>query len=140
MSISAGGSAHKLAEFLAAVSSFASEAAAAAGAVERVAEYLDAEVVAIVSHGAVVAVVGYPEGATPVAELASVARGFSSELTVPGAGRCPATVVPLEHPRDARLVVARAGPDPLSADEVGLLQAMARVASMTLHMLRLLDD
>jgi signal transduction histidine kinase len=140
MSISSGWSAHKLAEFLAAVSSFATEAAAAAGAVERVAEYLDAEVAAIVSQDAVVSVVGYPEGATPVAELTSVSRGHRGELTVPGAGRCPATVVPLEHPPGARLVVARAGPDPLSADEVGLLQGMARVVSMTLHMLRLLDD
>jgi signal transduction histidine kinase len=140
MSTSSGWSAHKLAEFLAAVSSFATEAAAAAGAVERVAEYLDAEVAAIVSQGAVVAVVGYPEGATPVAELTSVSRGHRGELTVPGAGRCPAAVVPLEHPPGARLVVARSGPDPLSADEVGLLHGMARVISMTLHMLRLLDD
>jgi signal transduction histidine kinase len=140
MSIPPGWSAQKLAEFLAAVSSFATEAAAAVGAVERVAESLDTEVVAIVSHGAVVAVIGYPEGATPVAELASVAAGHRRELTVPGFGSCPATVVPLEHPPGARLVVARSGPDPLSADELGLLHAMARVTSMTLRMLRLLDD
>jgi signal transduction histidine kinase len=140
MSIPPGWSAQKLAEFLAAVSSFATEAAAAAGAVERVAESLDAEVVAIVSRGAVVAAIGYPENATPVAELTSVATGQHPEITVPGSGSCPATVVPLEHPPGARLVVARSGPDALSADEVGLLHAMARVTSMTLRMLRLLDD
>src|SRR5688572_1576089 len=104
MSIPSGWSAQKLAEFLAAVSSFTTEAAAAAGAVERVAEYLDAEVAAIVSHGAVIAVIGYPEGTTPVAELASVAGGERSELTVPGAGHCSAAVVPLEHPPGASLV------------------------------------
>jgi signal transduction histidine kinase len=140
MSIPPGWSAQKLAEFLAAVSSFATEGAAATGAVEWVAESLDAEVVAIVSRGAGVISIGYPEGATPFAELVSVAEGHRDELTVPGAGSCPATVVALEHPPGACLVVARSGPDVLSADEIGLLYAMARVTSMTLRMLRLLDD
>ncbi|QYN34750.1 GAF domain-containing sensor histidine kinase [Pseudonocardia sp. DSM 110487] len=140
MSIPPGWSAQKLAEFLAAVSSFATESAAAAGAVERVAESLDAEVVAIVSRGASVTAIGYPEGATPVAELAAVAGGQRAELTVPGSGSCPAAVVPLEHPPGARLVVARSGPDPLSTDELGLLHAMARVTSMTLRMRRYIDD
>jgi signal transduction histidine kinase len=140
MSIPPGWSAQKLAEFLAAVSSFATETAAAAGAVERVAESLDAEVVAIVSRGVAVAAIGYPEGATPVAELVAVAGGRRAELTVPGSGSCPAAVVPLEHPPGASLVVARSGPDPLSADELGLLHAMARVTSMTLRMRRYLDD
>jgi signal transduction histidine kinase len=140
MSTPPGWSAQKLAEFLAAVSSFATEAEVAAGAVERVAESLDAEVVAIVARGTAVATIGYPEGAVPVAELASVAGGQRRELTVPGSGSSPAAVVPLEHPLGACLVVARSGPEPLSADEVGLLHAMARVTSMTLRMQRLLDD
>jgi signal transduction histidine kinase len=140
MSLPPGWSAQKLAEFLAAVSSFATEAEAAAGAVERVAESLDTEVVAIVARGAVVAAIGYPEGTTPVAELASVAGGQRRELTVPGFGSCPAAVVRLEHPPGARLVAARSGPDPLTADELGLLHAMARVTSMTLRLLRFLDD
>lgn len=140
MSAPPGWSAQKLAEFLAAVSSFATEAEAAAGAVERVAESLDAEVVAIVARGSAVAAIGYPEGDTPVAELTSVAGGLRRELVVPGSGSAPAAVVPLEHPPGARLVVARSGPEPLSADEVGLLHAMARVTSMTLRMLRFLDD
>ncbi|GAA5111694.1 GAF domain-containing protein [Pseudonocardia adelaidensis] len=140
MSAPAGWPAQKLAEFLAAVSSFATEAEAAAGAVERVAESVDAEVVAIVSRGTVIAAIGYPEGAAPVAELVSVAGGDRAELTVPGAGSSPAAVVALENPPGARMVVARSGPDPLSADEVGLLHAMARVTSMTLRMLRFLDD
>jgi signal transduction histidine kinase len=69
-----------------------------------------------------------------------VASGCRDGLVVPGAGRCPAAVEPLEHPPSAYLVVARSGPDPLSAAEAGLLQGMARVISMTLRMLRLLDD
>jgi signal transduction histidine kinase len=140
MSIPPGWSAQKLAGFLASVSSCTTEADAVVGAVERVAESLDAEVVAIVSQGAVVASIGYPEGAVPVAELTAVASGHRDELVVPGAGWCPAVVEPLEHPPGAHLVVARSGPDPLSADEAGLLQGMARVTSMTLRMLRLLDE
>lgn len=140
MSTPPGWSAQKLAEFLAAVSSYATEAEAAAGAVERVAESLDAEVAAIVARGSAVAAIGYPEGDTPVAELTAVAGGLRRELVVPGSGSAPAAVVPLEHPPGARLVVARSGPEPFSADEVGLLHAMARVTSMTLRMLRFLDD
>jgi hypothetical protein len=141
MSVPPGWSAHKLAEFLAVVSSFATETAAAGGAVERVAESLDAEVVAIVSRrGSPVAAIGYPEDSVPVAELAAVAAGQREELTVPGSGSCRAAVVPLEHPPGARLVLARSGSDPLSADELGLLHAMARVTSMTLRMRRYLDD
>jgi signal transduction histidine kinase len=140
MSIPSGWSAHKLAEFLSAVSSFTTEATAAVGAVERVAESLDAEVAAIVSRGAVVAAIGYPGGATPDSELAAMAGGARRELTVPGAGPCPATAVPLEHPAEASLVVARSGPDTLSVDEIGLLQGMARLTSMTLRMLHLLDE
>lgn len=99
--------AQKLAEFLAAVSAYTSEPAAALGAVERVAEALDAEVAAIVEGGELVAAIGYPAGEAPVAELDAVARGTRHELTVPGSGLCSATVVVLEHPPGARLVVAR---------------------------------
>ncbi|GAA0947178.1 GAF domain-containing protein [Pseudonocardia zijingensis] len=139
MTLPSGWSAQKLAEFLAAVSSYATEYSAADGAVERVAESLDAEVVAVVTPGAAVAAIGYPEGAVPVAELVAVARGHRRELTVPGAGSRPAAVVELEHPPGARMVVARSGP-PLSPDETGLLHAMARVTSMALRMIRSLDD
>jgi signal transduction histidine kinase len=131
--------AQKLAEFLAAVSVFTSGPAAALGAVERVAEALDAEVAAIVDGGRLVAVIGYPAGEAPVAELDAVARGTRSELTVPGSGLCPATVVELQHPPGARLVLARSSPEPLCRDEVWVLQGMARLTAMALRMLSLLD-
>ena len=131
--------AQKLAEFLAAVSAFTSESAAALGAVERVAEALDAEVAAIVDGGELVAAIGYPAGEAPVAELDAVARGTRRELTVPGSGLCSATVVALVHPPGARLVVARSGPDDLGREEIRLLQGMARLTSMALRVLSLLD-
>ncbi|HWH92697.1 MAG TPA: GAF domain-containing sensor histidine kinase [Baekduia sp.] len=131
----------QLAEFLAAVSSARSEAAAARAAVERAAEALDAEVAAIVCDGKVVAAVGYPEHAAPAAELGRVTDGpVACELAVPGVGVCPATGVALEYPPGATLVLARSGTDGLQSEERALLRGMARVASMTLQMLALLED
>jgi hypothetical protein len=102
-------STQQLAEFLAAVSSTGTEAAAAQATVERAAEELDAEVAAIVCGNQLLAAVGYPDSATPVAELAAVRPGVEGELAVPGLGACSATAVRLEHPPGARLVVARCG-------------------------------
>jgi signal transduction histidine kinase len=123
----------QLAEFLAAVSSAETEASAAHAAVERTAEALDAEVAAIVRAGDLVAAVGYPEGAVPVADLTAITPGAERcELLIPGAGRFPATAVALEYPADATLIVARSRTARLSPDEAGLLRGMARVTAMTI--------
>jgi hypothetical protein len=133
-------STQQLAEFIAAVSTAESEAAAARAAVERAAEALDADVAAIVG-GELVAAVGYPEGTAPVADLAAVQPGVRGcFLEVPGVGPCAAAAAALEHPPGATLVVARAGPDGLTREETGLLRGTARVAAMTMRMLRVLDD
>jgi signal transduction histidine kinase len=134
-------STQQLAEFLTVVSAAETEASAALAAVERAAEALDAEVAAIVCGGALVAAVGYPEGTAPVAELSSVAPDRSGgELVVPGVGVCPATAVSLEHPPGASFVLARAGAEGLRGEDAGVLRGMARATSMTMRMLRLLDD
>jgi signal transduction histidine kinase len=134
-------STQQLAEFLAAVSSSEAEASAALAAVERVSEALDAEVAAIVCGDELVAAVGYGEGAAPVADLCSVAPSCGAfELAVPGVGACQATGVSLEHPPGGLLVVARSGSDGLSPEEASLLRGMARVTSLTMRMLRLLDN
>jgi signal transduction histidine kinase len=134
-------STQQLAEFLAVFSSERTEASAALAAVERAAEALDAEVVAIVSGETVLASVGYPEGRAPGAELAAVTPGVSRlELAVPGVGRCPASAVSLAHPPGAKLVLARSRDDGLSPEEASLLRGMAQVTSMTLRTLSLLAD
>src|SRR5437879_9209786 len=133
-------STQQLAEFLAAVSSSETAASAALAAVEGAAEALDAEVAAIICGGEVVAAVGYPEGAAPTAELMSVAAGVGGELIVPGVGACPATGVALEHPPGGIFVLARSGSESLSGHEASLLRGMAGVTSLTMRMLRLLDD
>ena len=132
-------STQQLAEFLAAVSASETEASAALAAVQWAAEALDAEVAAILGGGEVVAAVGYPEGAAPAAELNAVTAGGGSQLAVPGVGACLATGVALEHPAGGMLVLARRGSEGLSAEEVSLLRGMARVTSLTMRMLRLLD-
>ena len=131
----------QLAEFVVAVSAAETEASAALTAVERAAEAFDADVAAIVSGDDVVAAVGYPEGTAPVADLKAVRPGDeASRLDVPGAGRCRAAAAPLDQPPGATLVVARPGIDGLTPDETGLLRGMARVASMAMRMLHVLDD
>jgi signal transduction histidine kinase len=134
-------SAEQLAEFVASVSSADSEESAAWAAVERTAEALDAEVAAIVRDGEVVAQVGYREGGAPAAELGAITPGATGvRLDVPGVGSCVAVAAVLDHPRGARLVVARPGPAGLTPQESGLLRGMARVAAMTMRMHRALDD
>jgi signal transduction histidine kinase/uncharacterized protein len=110
-------------------------------AVERAAEALDADVAAIAAGGEVVAVVGYPDGTARPDELDAVKPGLEkSILHLPGVGTYTATAASLDHPPGATLVVARPGDGGLTAEEVGLLRGMARVASMTMRMLRVLDD
>jgi GAF domain-containing protein len=132
-------STQQLAEFLAVVSVAETEAAAAWATVERTAEELDAEIAAIVCGGQLLAAVGYPNGAVPVAELAAVTPGVEGELTVPGLGVCSATAVRLEYPPGARLVVARCGTG-LGPQESGLLRGIAHASSITMRMLHLLDE
>ena len=136
-----GWSTQQLAEFVAAVSAADNEASAATTAVERVAEALDAEVAAIVCDGQLIAAIGYPGGTGPIGELEAVQAGVEgSVLDVPGVGAASASAAPLEHPPGARLVIARGGPTGLTREETGLLRGMARVASMTMRMLRVLDS
>jgi GAF domain len=132
-------STQQLAEFLAAVSSVETEEAAAWATVERAAEGLDAEIAAIVCGGELLAAVGYPDGAAPVAELVGLAPGVEGELIVPGLGVCSATVVGLEHPAGARLVVARCGTG-LGPQEAGVLRGIAHASAITMRMLGLLQE
>lgn len=132
-------STQQLAEFAAAVADAGGEVATARVSVERAAEALDAEVGAIVSRGALVAAVGYPQGRVPVAELTRVRAGAGdTRLDVPGVGECLAAAAALEYPAGATMLVAR--PEALTREEAGLLRGMARVASTTMRLRRVLAD
>ena len=128
----------QLAEFVASVSPCTTEAAAARAAVERAADVLDADVAAIMAGGELLAAVGYAEGAEPLDELKRIQPGApESRLEVPGVGWCTVAAAGLAYPVGATLLLARR--DALTRQETALLGGMARVAAMTMTMLRLLD-
>jgi diguanylate cyclase (GGDEF)-like protein len=129
-------STQQLAEFMAFVASFADEAAAVRGAVERAAEVLEAEVGAIVRPGELTASVGFPPGTVPEAELARVATLDASQAELPGLGPCSTAAVDLEEDAPGRLLIARAGEVGVSREETDLLRGMTRVLSMTRRMLQ----
>jgi diguanylate cyclase (GGDEF)-like protein len=130
-------STQQLTEFLAHVSSFTDAMAATHGAVERVAEAVDAEVVALLRDGSVKAAVGFPAAARPEAELfALAARGSSVRAArLTGLGACRVAIVALEGETPGLLLVARAGDEDFSGEERDLLRGMARVLLLTLRML-----
>jgi signal transduction histidine kinase len=128
----------QLAEFVASVSPCTTETEAARAAVERAAEVLDADMAAIMVGGELLAAVGYAEGTEPLDELKRIQPGApDSRLEVPGAGWCGVAVAALEYPAGATLLLARR--DGLTRQETALLGGIARVAAMTMTMLRLVD-
>jgi len=130
-------STQQLTEFLALVSSFTDAAAASLGAVERVAEAVDAEVVALVRDGSVRAAVGFPADALPEGELLALAARGSSvrDARLTGLGACRVAIVALAGETPGLLLVARAGDEDFSGEERDLLRGMARVLLLTLRML-----
>src|ERR1700737_3158435 len=104
---SGGWSTQQLAEFLTAIASYSDRPGALKGAVERVAEALEAEVAAVVQGDDVLAAVGFPAHDIPAALLCAAAAQDSATIELPSLGVCRISVVVLETPKDARLLVAR---------------------------------
>ena len=129
-------SAQQLAEFLAVVAESAERGAAIEHALVRVAETFDAEVVAFLANGSVVCAIGYGAGGPDEADLVAAARGQTTDLNVPGAGRHPFAVVAVDEELDqpTSLVLARAG-EPFAREEVALQRSMARVLALTLRLI-----
>jgi diguanylate cyclase (GGDEF)-like protein len=132
-------SAQQLAEFLAVVSSASHEDTALAGAVERAAEALEAEVAAVVEDGRVVASVGFPRNHS-THELIQAAEGDRTTIDVPGAGPCAVLRATVDAATGAVFVFARSGSEHFEQQEVGLAEGMARVLGLTLHLHRLVDQ
>src|SRR3990172_3501108 len=134
-------STQQLAEFLAAVSAFNDEDSAVRVAIERAAEALDAEAGAVLEGDAVSASIGFPAGAAPAEAVLAVTQRRNSMLEVPGVGSCETLSAPVGAGDEPShwLVLARRGGESFTADEVNLLRGMARVLSLTLRMLRLIE-
>ena len=126
-------STHQLTEFLALVAAFVDAQEATRGAVEHVAEVLEAEVVAVIRGGAVADAIGYPADAVLEAELAALA-GEPQRAHLEGLGDCRVAVVRLETEEPGHLLVARAGSEDFTREELDLLLGMARVLVMTVRM------
>jgi len=128
-------STQQLAEFVAAVSAVPDEQVAVRSGVERVAEALDADAVALMYGDRLGYSVGWPADATPVG---AICESFSADVDdlptvpVPGLGDVPAASVEVGELGDAQLIVARDG-DPLDAEEKGLLRAMARTLGLAMR-------
>jgi len=129
----------QLAEFLVAVSSYATEDDALRGAAERAAEALEAEVGVAVAGGEVRASVGFALGVVPGEEILALGSDWQERaVTLPGLGAGRATVAAVED--GGWLLVVRVSAEAFEPHEVNLLRAMARVLSQTLRMLRALAD
>ena len=129
-------STHLLTEFLALVLAYDDVDTAYQGGVEHIAEALEAEVCAIVDGDGIVAVIGFPTDAVPVAELQAIVRERPAEAELGGVGLCMLEVVSLEHDSDALLVVGRRDGEPFTRPEVSLLRGMTRTLTLCVRMLR----
>jgi diguanylate cyclase (GGDEF)-like protein len=132
-----GWSTQQLTEFLAAIGTASSRAAAVRLAVERVADAVEAEVAAILIGGRLAAQVGFPPGTVPRGLLHRIAAG-EDPIEIEGLGSCRTAASRLGDDDEMRVVIARAGDVPLSGEERALLRGMARVVSLSLGNLRLL--
>jgi diguanylate cyclase (GGDEF)-like protein len=129
---------HQLADFLAAISQTADQSTTLSTAVERAAEAFEAEVGAVVRGGKILRTIGMP-GGDETAILAA-AEGRARILPVPGAGDCRVAVASCDRDSSTRLLVARSGEDPFTAEERGLLRSMMRVLSLTMQNLQLVGQ
>ncbi|MDF2435574.1 MAG: hypothetical protein JWP44_5207, partial [Mucilaginibacter sp.] len=128
--------AQQLAAFLAAVSAYPNPELATRHAIERVAEALDAEVVAVVRRGCRTLAIGFPSGEVPEAELTQIAEQRATQPTfaeLPPLGRCAVAREPLDPERLEWLLVARRA-GRLDGAERDLLRGMARVLGLTREM------
>src|SRR5688572_16362572 len=129
-------STQQLTDFVVAVTDAATEDEALREAVGRLAEALDAEVVAVVRDGRVAASHGWAEGEIPVTELLSAAARGEGLVEIPGSGPFPAVLADLgESPGDC-VLLARAAEPEFNAVESGLLRGMARTLALALRTLR----
>ena len=129
----------RLAEFVAAVTSAPDEASATQRAVDLATDALEAEIGVILEGDQALASVGFPRGEVPTASLvAAVTRG-AEMFGVDGIGVCRLASTQLDLDSAVNLVVVRAGTDPFSREEIGLLTAAARSLTLTLRLFRALS-
>jgi diguanylate cyclase (GGDEF)-like protein/PAS domain S-box-containing protein len=135
-----GWSTRQLAEFLEAISTVGDIGTARRAAVDRVAEALEAEVVAIVTDRRVLVAIGLDPEHVSAAALAAVREGRSNAIEVPGLGRCIAVSIAIGGRPDLSLVVARSGPERFSSEELNVARGLAHSLAMAERMLEGRDE
>jgi diguanylate cyclase (GGDEF)-like protein len=128
-----------LAEFVAAITGAPDEVSATRHALDWATEAFEAEIGVVLEGAKPLASVGFLRGDVPEAALCAAIADGSEVLEVAGLGMCRLASTRLELESAIDLVVARAGTDPFSREEIGLLRAAARSLTLTLSLLRALS-
>jgi diguanylate cyclase (GGDEF)-like protein len=132
-------STQQLTEMLALVSYLPDEADVVQRALEHAVESLEGDVGAVVSGGAVSAVIGYAMGSAPEQDLVAAARGELTVLDVPGAGPCRVFVVDCQGLPDGRMLIGQRLPNEYDSQERNLFRSFARVLGLALQAHRALQ-
>lgn len=130
--------AQQLAEFLAMFSAFESEREATPRMVERAAEILDADGVALIDAERVLAATGPPAEVAGGDQLREVVAGKRDTIQIAGGRPAQAVAAPVDEADGRALIVARVS-EPFGPEELTLLRGMARVMALGLQTLSLLD-
>ncbi|MEO8897246.1 MAG: sensor domain-containing diguanylate cyclase [Candidatus Dormibacter sp.] len=128
----------RLAEFVAAVTGAPDEASATRRAVDWATEALEAEIGLVVEGTVALASVGFPHGDVPARVVEEATAGDREVLDIAGVGTCRMASTRLDMEFAVDIVVARAGTDAFSREEIGLLRAAARSLTLTLRLFRAL--
>ena len=135
-----GWSTRQLAEFLEAISAVGDVTTARRAAVDRAAEALEADVAAVVSDRSILVAVGLDPERVSATALAAVREGRSKAIEVPGRGHCLAVSIAIGSQADTSLIVARAGQEPFSSEELNVARGLGHALAMAERMLAGRDE
>jgi diguanylate cyclase (GGDEF)-like protein len=128
-----------LVEFVATVGSFTDECSAVNRALELAAEALEAELGFVVRDGTLLTSIGIPAGRQPDPLVREAVTEGHTSVDVAALGPCRVLHVPIDEIGDGRIVLVRQGDDPFTQTESALAGGMARVLTLSLRTLRLLE-
>ena len=134
-----GWAVQQLAGLLASISNYDDEQRMLMGATHRIAEAVDAEVVAIVTDdGRVPSTIGFPANAVPTDRLVELVAAGGGPVAVAGLGELELRVVELGTSPGVHVLLGRSS-SPLAADELHLVRSMTQVVDLAIELRRAAD-
>lgn len=134
-----GWAVQQLAGLLAGISTHDDEQRMLMAATHRIAEAVDAEVVAIVTHdGQVPSTIGFPADGVPTKRLVALVASGGGPVEVSGLGELELRVVELGTSPGVHVLLGRSS-SPLVADELHLVRSMTQVVDLALELRRAAD-